>query len=116
MIVDDNVALAHFFEEILKLHGYDATVVSDGTLALKHALNQPTDVVVCDLQMPKLDGDLFYAAVERATPTLARRFIFITGMANDPRFEKFVNTVEAPVLRKPVAVEKLLDEIRRVLG
>jgi len=116
LIVDDNVALAHFFEELLKLHGYDAHVVSDGALALKHALNHPTDVVICDLQMPQLDGDLFYAAVERAKPSLARRFIFVTGKADDSRFEKFVNTVEALVLRKPVAVERLLAEVKAITG
>ena len=114
LIVDDNVALAHFFEEILKLHGYDTTVMSDGALALKHALHNHTDAVICDLQMPQLDGDLLYAAVARATPSLARRFIFITGVADDPKFEQFVSTVDAPVLRKPVPVEKLLDEVGRI--
>src|SRR5882672_6773387 len=100
VIVDDNAELAWFFSEILKLHGYDATVLSDAVLALKHVLSQHTDVVVCDLQMPALDGDLFFATVERAKPELARRFIFITGRGDEERFHKFVSTVEAPVLHK----------------
>ena len=114
LIVDDNVELAHFFQEILRLHGFDATVMPDGVLALKHALHSPTDAVICDLQMPQLDGDLFYATVERANPALARRFIFVTGVADDPRFAKFVSTVDAPVLRKPVPVETLVAEVGRV--
>jgi len=114
VIVDDNAELAWFFSEILKLHGYDATVLSDAVQALKHVLSQHTDVVVCDLQMPALDGDLFYATVERTKPELARRFIFITGHGDDERFHKFVSTVEAPVLHKPVAVETLLGEVERV--
>jgi|ERR1041384_1424337 CheY-like chemotaxis protein len=115
LIVDDNVPLAHFIEEILKLNGYDATVITDSVLALKHALHHPTDAVICDLQMPKLDGDLFYATVERAQPALARRFIFVTGMADDERFKKFVSTVESPVLHKPVLVEELLGALKGVL-
>ncbi len=114
LIVDDNVELARFFQEILKLHGYEATVMADGASALKHILHHPADAVICDLQMPQLDGDLFYATVERAQPSLARRFIFITGLADDPRFEKFVSTVDAPVLRKPVPVETLLNEVGRI--
>ena len=115
LIVDDNTQLAWFFQEILKLHGYDATILADGAEAVNFVMTQHTDVVICDLQMPQLEGDLFYATVERTQPALARRFIFITGVADDARFQKFVSTVEAPVLRKPVAVETLLAEIERVL-
>jgi two-component system, cell cycle sensor histidine kinase and response regulator CckA len=113
VIVDDNAGLAWFFSEILKLHGYAATVLTDGKLALKFVLSQPADAIICDLQMPELDGDLFYATVERTNPGLLRRFIFVTGVAAEERFRKFVSTVEAPVLRKPVAVETLLREVER---
>jgi DNA-binding NtrC family response regulator len=114
VIVDDNAELAWFFSEILKLHGYEAMVLSDAVQALKYVLSNHTDVVICDLQMPQLDGDLFYATVERANPGLARRFVFVTGVADDARFQKFVSTVDAPILRKPVAVETLLSEVERV--
>lgn len=115
VIVDDNAELSWFFQEILKLHGYGATVFNHPVPALKHVLAQHTDVIICDLQMPELDGDLFYATVERAQPALAQRFIFVTGVADDERFQTFTKTVEAPVLRKPVAVEKLLEEITRLM-
>ncbi|MSU58140.1 MAG: response regulator [Pedosphaera sp.] len=114
LIVDDNVQLAHFFEEILKLHGYDATVFLDGAEALKYASVNPADAVICDLQMPGLEGDLFYATIERVNSPLARRFIFVTGRADDERYQKFLRTVEVPVLRKPVPVELLLAQIERV--
>lgn len=113
VIVDDNAELAWFFSEILKLHGYTTTVLTDGTLALKYVLSQPADAIICDLQMPQLDGDLFYATVERTNPGLLRRFIFVSGVADEARFRKFASTVEAPVLRKPVAVETLLSEVDR---
>ena len=115
VIVDDNAELSWFFQEIVKLHGYEATVFNDPVPALKHVLAQHTDVIICDLQMPGLDGDLFYATVERAQPALAQRFIFVTGLADEERFQTFIKTVEAPVLRKPVAVEKLLKEIERLM-
>jgi hypothetical protein len=40
--------------------------------------------VVCDLQMSGVEGDLLYATVERSNPSLARRFIFITGLDDHP--------------------------------
>ena len=115
VIVDDNTELAWFFSEILKLHGYETTVFTDAVLALKHLLAQHPDVILCDLQMPHLDGDLFYATVERANPTLAHRFVFVTGEVDEQRFQRFTDSVAAPVLRKPVPVEALLAEIERML-
>lgn len=114
VIVDDNAELSWFFQQILKLHGYEATVFNHPVPALKHVLAQHTDGIICDLQMPGLDDDLFYATVERAQPALAQRFIFVTGMVDEDRFQTFTKTVEAPVLRKPVPVEKLLEEIARL--
>jgi two-component system, sensor histidine kinase and response regulator len=115
VIVDDNAELAWFFSEILKLHGYEATILPAATLALKYVLSHHTDVIICDLQMPQLDGDLFYATVERTQPALARQFIFVTGLVDQKRFHSFTATVAAPVLQKPVAVETLLAEIERIL-
>lgn len=116
LIVDDNLELAENFRHLLEEHQFEITVVSNGVLALKHILHKPVDAVLCDLKMPQLEGDLFFNTVERVDPALARRFVFVTGQADDPHFEKFVATVKAPVLRKPVAFEHLLSTLKAVLA
>ena len=116
LIVDDNLELAETLKHLLEEYQYEATVASNGVLGLKHALHKPVDAVVCDLQMPQLEGDMFFSTVERLNPALAKRFVFITGMADDPHFQKFVTTVKAPLLRKPVAIEQLLAALKQVLA
>lgn len=115
LIVDDNLELAATFKELLDAHGFDPMVASNGVLALKLILHDTVDAVICDLKMPQLEGDMFFTAVQRLNPALARRFIFITGMADDPHFQKFVANVKAPLLRKPVPLEKLLEALNGVL-
>ena len=115
LIVEDNGELAASYRELLEIQGYDVSLSPNGAEALKHVMIHPTDAVVCDLQMPRLEGDLFYATIERAQPALARRFVFITGMAEDERFREFVAHVQSPVLRKPVQVTALLAEVARVM-
>ena len=114
LIVDDNIQLAWSLKESLESDGYEATIVPDGALALKFVLEHHLDAVVCDLQMSRVEGDLLYATVERSNPSLARRFIFITGLDDYPQFQKFIDTIELPVLRKPVALDALLGEVVRV--
>jgi FixJ family two-component response regulator len=66
--------------------------------------------------MPELSGDLFYDEVGRVRPHLLKRFIFITGNADDPLYETFLRRVKAPVLAKPVSLERLLEELKALLG
>ncbi|TAK92805.1 MAG: response regulator [Verrucomicrobia bacterium] len=115
LIVEDNLELAAAYKELLEIQSYDVSLAPDGDAAIQHLMANPTDAILCDLQMPRLEGDLFYATIERTQPALARRFVFVTGMAEDEHFQKFVTTVDAPVLRKPVPVTALLAEVARAM-
>jgi DNA-binding NtrC family response regulator len=115
LIVDDDVPLAWSFKESLESRGYDATIVPDGGMALKFVQDHDLDVVVCDLQIFRLEGDLLYAAVERSNPSLARRFIFITGADDCSPFRRLAESTELPMLCKPVDVESLLGEVLRLM-
>ena len=114
LIVDDDIPLSWSLKETLERDGYKATIVPDGGLALKFVEEHQLDAVVCDLQMSRVEGDLLYATVERSHPALARRFIFITGLDDYPRFQKFIDTTSLPALHKPVALETLRGEVLRV--
>ena len=114
LIVDDDISLAWSLKEALESDGYAATIVPDGALALKSVFEHHLDAVVCDLQMARVEGDLLFATVERANPSLARRFIFITGVDDHPRFQKFIDTIALPALHKPVTLAALRGEVVRV--
>jgi hypothetical protein len=47
-------------------------------------------------------------------PHLCRRFIFLTGAADDPKYHSFLSQVKSPVLHKPVHPERLLMELQRL--
>lgn len=115
LIVDDDIPLAWSCKQTLEHRGYDATIVPDGGLALKFVLQHHLDAVVCDLQIARLEGDLLFATVERLNPALARRFVFITGLGDQTSFQKFIDSVALPALRKPVDMETLMGEVMRVL-
>jgi response regulator RpfG family c-di-GMP phosphodiesterase len=115
LIVEDDLELAESYKQLLEARDYDVSTAPNGVLALRHILRREVDAIVCDLKMPEQSGDLFYATVERVKPHLRRRFIFITGFADKPQFRPFVDKVESPVLRKPLAIEQLLAELEKLL-
>ncbi len=56
MVVDDNKDMVHLFKKILNTHGYEVTSAGTGDDALKMAFENPPDLVLLDLAMPKMDG------------------------------------------------------------
>jgi DNA-binding NtrC family response regulator len=116
LVVDDNVELARTYQELLQSCGYQASVASNGVQALKMVMHEAVDLIVTDLTMPQLEGDMFFITVERVRPHLADKFIFITGNGGTPKYEAFLKQVTCPVLFKPVKVDKLLETVAGVLA
>jgi CheY-like chemotaxis protein len=115
LVVDDDAELTQIFQHLLEAYHYEVITAANGALALKQIVARDVDAILCDLKMPELEGDLFYGAVERIKPHLCRRFIFITGAADNPKYRVFLSQVKSPILRKPVVSANLLEELRRLL-
>jgi DNA-binding response OmpR family regulator len=56
LVVDDNKDIVHLFKKILSIHGYKVTTAENGSDALKMAFEDPPDLILLDLAMPKMDG------------------------------------------------------------
>src|SRR5207253_10709730 len=79
LVVDDEVGVAEALAEMLGRDGHTVDVANDGARALELLETGTYDVIVSDTRMPVLDGEAFYAELERRFPALCRRFIFLTG-------------------------------------
>jgi len=116
LIVEDEVDLALSYKELLEAHGFSVHTAPTGVIALKHILNKDVDAVLCDLKLPQLEGDMFYITVEKSKPEVCDRFIFITGMADNPKFQPFINKMKGRVLFKPVRVEQVLEALTELFA
>ena len=116
LIVEDEVELALSFKELLEAHGFSVHTAPTGVIALKHIQNKEVDAVICDLKLPQLEGDMFYVTVEKTKPEVCDRFIFVTGMADNPKFQPFINKMKGRVLFKPVRVEQVLEALNELFA
>lgn len=111
LLVDDDALLLEAFKAMLEMNDYRVSTATNGVEALKIVMREDVDVIICDLMMPTMPGDMFYLAIERTKPSLCQRFIFVTGFENDPKFGPFLKRIDAVVLNKPVTMDKLLKTI-----
>ena len=106
LVVDDDPNL----RELLRLHltaaGYDVAVAEDAIAAGYLVLRSTPDLILCDVEMPHLDGFDFIAAMkaDRSVPDIP--VIFLTSMEEGDQRGKSVGAVG--YLTKPVRADKLL--------
>ena len=89
LIVDDEESMCQFLSIMLKREGYEVTAVTTGADALKQMQKEPADVVITDIQMPKMDGLQVLAGIKAVDPTVP--VIIMTAYASKQTAIEAVN-------------------------
>ena len=115
LLLDDDTELADTLKQLLESRNFVVTTVAHGGEGLREVLEVDFDIIICDMMMPGMPGDMFFLAVQKTKPELAKRFIFVTGHADNPKVDAFLKNIQAEVLFKPVETEELVRTISLVL-
>jgi two-component system, cell cycle sensor histidine kinase and response regulator CckA len=116
LVVEDEQALASAMGEALKGAGLKVEIAGDGEDALARIRKGGYDAVICDLKMPRVTGMVIYRAIAAATPSLARRVIFVTGDVAATDAERFLAESGCRWLVKPFRTDALLRAVRDTLA
>src|ERR1700722_19676686 len=116
LLLDDDIELADTLKHLLESHNFVVTTVGNGVDGVREIMRFDFDLIMCDMMMPRMPGDMFYFAVQRTKPELCSRFIFITGYPDKPEVAHFLSGLpDAVVLHKPMSNEDLIRNISFVL-
>src|SRR5580692_1908237 len=100
LILEDEETVSKFIRFALEpIH--TVVIVGNGVDGVREIQAADFDVIICDMMMPKLPGDMFYFAVQRTKPHLCSRFIFMTGFKDDEKIADFIKKVNGLMLTKP---------------
>ena len=56
LVIDDEAGVRRTVSMILEDEGYEVSTASNGREGLDRALDENTDIVLCDVRMPEMDG------------------------------------------------------------
>jgi DNA-binding response OmpR family regulator len=118
LLLEDRDDFREVLRDHLTFHGFHVTSVPSGVEGVHEVKKNVFDLIICDMLMPKVGGEMFYWAVTRIRPATAQRFIFFTGHRNNPAIEFFFNRVKATVLMKPFklsALDATINDVFRKL-
>ena len=105
LVVDDEAGMRETLVDILEAAGYRVTSASDGDGALRAVREEPVDIVLMDVQMPKKDGVTVLQQLRPPRP----RVIMMTAYALEDRLHAAVDANAFAILHKPFPVPRLLS-------
>src|SRR5574337_229986 len=79
LVVDDDKNLRALCSEVLSIAGYEVDAAKDGMDGLEMISRNEYDLVLTDINMPRLDGNRLFETACSKRPGLKDRFIFMTG-------------------------------------
>ncbi|HEX8976129.1 MAG TPA: response regulator [Solirubrobacteraceae bacterium] len=116
VVADDEVDVRELVAYRLSRSGYEVIEAQDGEQALRLALEDPPDLAVLDVMMPKLDGYELTRRL-RAEPSTQRvPVILLTARAQEADVSQGFEAGADDYLRKPFNPDELLARVRAVLG
>lgn len=107
LIVEDNELNLKLFNDILKYQKYDTDTAKDGLEAYKKIKNLKYDLIILDIQLPKLDGFSLLEKLKKEKITLPE-IIIASACAMDSDKAKAKNYNIDTYLTKPIDINNFV--------
>lgn len=116
LLVEDNEPIRENTAELLEMSDYTVQTACNGKEALAAALQQPPDLILCDIKMPVMDGYHFFEHVRKYSTLDKTRFVFFTASAEKREIEAGLRMGADAYIIKPFTAEYLLEVLHKNLG
>jgi two-component system chemotaxis sensor kinase CheA len=117
LVVDDALTVRELQRAILERAGFDVTVASDGVEALAQLHQSSFELVVTDVEMPRMDG---FALTEqiRANPTFGNTAVLIlTSLASDADRRRGMEVgADGYIVKSAFDEQSLIGAVDRLIG
>ncbi len=112
LVIEDDPETRDVIATILRDENYECVEAWNGELGIELAKKNIPDLVICDIQMPKMDGFEVLSRLASDPETDDIPFIFLTGNTSHDDIRKGMKIGADDYLVKPFKVEDLLDAVR----
>ena len=116
LVVEDDPDLGKLMKRLLESRGYRALLAIDGPAGIAAAMAERPQLILMDVKLPKLDGELAVVQLRGRAETAHIPVIMVTAMTgmNDKHLAAQLGVVD--YVEKPFEPDQLLQKIRTILG
>jgi two-component system, sensor histidine kinase and response regulator len=112
LVIDDEEMVRAAIALIIRSRGWTVEEAKDGLEGLTKARNNPPDAIVCDLNMPVMDGFQVIEAIRQDPALKTTPFIVITGQTAHRNEARALAQGADAVLLKPFSNSALIGVVQ----
>jgi two-component system sensor histidine kinase/response regulator len=112
LVIDDSHDVNDLIGEALTMNGYQVYVAEDGLAGVQLAQRHLPDLILCDVNMPQLDGYATLTALRQHSTTATIPFVFLTGIADKGNMRQGMELGADDYLTKPFTISELLAAVK----
>jgi two-component system sensor histidine kinase/response regulator len=107
LIIDDEEWLREMVHMALAEKGFDVIEAENGAVGIEKARKELPDLILCDVNMEKVDGYLTLSSLRSEPATTAIPFILMTGLADNAGMRHGMELGADDYLPKPFSIQAL---------
>lgn len=111
LIVDDEPHVIRVLRMALEQSGYLVDDAANGIQAMEYLGRQNPDLVITDIDMPRMDGKQLCMEISRTFPGRTFRIYVLTARAEREHRQWAKEIPNLEFMEKPVSIRKLLSEL-----
>jgi CRP/FNR family transcriptional regulator, cyclic AMP receptor protein len=115
LIVEDNEPIRENTIELLELSNYEVIAACNGREGLEKAVQCKPDLILCDIQMPLMNGYHLLEQVRNIAAFETTRFLFFSASTEKKDIEKGLLMGANDYILKPFSGEDLLEKLKSQL-
>ena len=112
LIIDNDRDILYYFSKLLKLNKYSVIAADSGEKGIELALEEKPDLILCDIDMPQLNGYEVFKRLHQHKATLLIPFIFLTGKPEDYTHRSSMNLGADDFITKPLDADNIIMAIK----
>jgi CheY-like chemotaxis protein len=111
LIVDDEPHVIRVLRMALEQSGYLVDDAANGIQAMEYLGRQNPDLVITDIDMPRMDGKQLCMEISRTFPGRTFRIYVLTARAEREHRQWAKEITNLEFMEKPVSIRKLLSQL-----
>jgi two-component system, sensor histidine kinase and response regulator len=111
LVIDDTEEIRMIIAESLSLYGFLTLSAEDGTTGVEMARDNMPDLIICDINMPNMDGYATLTALREEDSTATIPFIFLSGASDKLNMRRGMELGADDYLTKPFTHKELMAAV-----
>ncbi len=116
MVADDEPHILTSVKLVLEEEGYRVLTATDGLETLKVALNEPIDLIILDIKMPKMSGHEVFRRLKSNQASQNIPVIILTAIGQEIPEREGWELSDVEYITKPFSPYAILERVNEILG